>query len=403
MFRKICAAVFCACVLSNGALPSRAAVPDSAPDHILVVGDVHGDFDDFCSILKRAGLVNDQNHWIAGKTTLVQPGDTIDRGPKSREVIDLIMQLEKEAADAGGRVVPLLGNHEVMNIVGDLRYVSVPGYGEFADSDSEKRRQSAYQDYAAWREKYGSFLAGLKQPQLPATQEEWMAAHPPGFVEYRQAFSPEGTYGKWLRTHDALAKVGDALFVHGGISPGVASMPMDKINSQVHQELADFDKTMKELIERKAILPFFTIQEILVGAQAELQSKRDASKNPQYHDMLTRLLSFNTWLCAKDDGPLWFRGYDQWTDGDGAQQLAKILSGYGVGHIVVAHTVQKDSHIRSRFDGKIFLIDTGMVYKDKGGKPSALDIQSGKFTAIYLEGQDVLFEQKAPVAAAKGN
>jgi len=390
-------------ILSASAIPSRSAVPDTPPDHTVVVGDVHGDFDDFCSILKRAGIVDDQNHWIAGKTTLVQTGDVLDRGPKSREAMDLIMRLEKEAAGAGGRVVPLLGNHEVMNIIGDLRYVSAPGYAEFADNDSEKRRQSAYQEYAAWRQKYGGFLGGLKQPQLPATQDEWMAAHPLGFVEYRSAFAPDGTYGKWLRTHDAVGKVGSSLLLHGGISPAVAALSIEKINAQVHQELSDYDKTLNELIKRKAILPFFTMQEIAVGAQAELQAKHsDAAGNPQYHDMLTGLLSFSTWLCAKDDGPLWFRGYDQWTDGDGTQQLSKILSKYGVGHIVVAHTVQKDSHIRSRFDGKIFLIDTGMIYKDKGGRPSALDIEAGKFTAFYLDGQDVLLDEKSPASASKG-
>jgi hypothetical protein len=70
---------------------------------------------------------------------------------------------------------------------------------------------------------------------------------------------------------------------------------------------------------------------------------------------------------------------------------------------VVAHTVQKGPHIRNRFDGKVFLIDTGMVYKDKGGAPSALDIQAGKFTAIYLDGQDALFDDKSPKSGAKAN
>jgi len=399
------AAVVFACVLLNVAsLDSRAATPDSSPDHIVVIGDIHGDFDDFTLILKRAGIVNEQSHWIAGKTTLAQPGDMVDRGPKSREVMDLIMQLQKEAADSGGRVVALLGNHEVMNIIGDLRYVSPQGYAEFADNESEKRRQTAYQEYASWRERHGSFLAGLKQPQLPATQDEWMAAHPPGFVEYRAAFAADGAYGKWIRTHDAVAKVGASLMLHGGISPSVASMSIDQINSQVRKELADYDKTVNELVKRKAILPFFTIQEIAVGAQAELQSKHsDAASNPQYHDMLVRLLSFSTWLCVKDDGPLWFRGYDQWTDGEGAQQLMKILANYGVEHMIVAHTVQKDSHIRGRFNGKVFLIDTGMVYKAQHGQPSALDIQDGKFTAIYLDAQDVLLDEKSPAPAGKGN
>ena len=59
--------------------------------------------------------------------------------------------------------------------------------------------------------------------------------------------------------------------------------------------------------------------------------------------------------------------------------------------------------IRSRFNGKVFLIDTGMVYKDKGGQPSALDIQGGKFTALYLDGQEVLLDEKSSASQEKPN
>src|SRR5439155_828335 len=83
---------------------------------------------DLVSILQHAGLIDAQHHWTGGKATLVQVGDLLDRGPKPREVMDLVMSLEKEAAKAGGRVVSLLGNHEMMNIMGDLRYVTPGNY-----------------------------------------------------------------------------------------------------------------------------------------------------------------------------------------------------------------------------------------------------------------------------------
>ena len=84
------------------------------------------------------------------------------------------MSLEKEAATAGGEVRILLGNHEVMNILGDLRYVPAEAYASFADNESENRRKAAYKEYAAWVKEHSTLLAPIKGPKFPATEEEWM-------------------------------------------------------------------------------------------------------------------------------------------------------------------------------------------------------------------------------------
>src|SRR5271165_6823248 len=383
-----------------------AASFDKAPERLVAVGDVHGAFDDFCLILKRAGLVDDQNHWTGGSATLVQMGDLVDRGPKSREAMDLVMRLESEAPKAGGKVVPLLGNHEVMNILGDLRYVPPQSYASFADNESERRRQAAYKEYAAWYANHAKLLVGLKQTALPATQEEWMAKHPPGFLEYREAFGPDGTYGKWIRHHATVVEIGGIIFVHGGISPVVATLSLEQINSQVKDELAEFDKAKRDLVSRKIILPFFTLPEIAVAAQAELLAERAPGAKPDaaYHNLLVRVLGFNGWLCMRDDSPLWFREYDSWSEQEGTPQIQKILAAYNATHIVGAHTVQKTAHIRSRFDGRVFLIDTGMLSSYwPGGRASALEISAGKFTALYPDGQEVLLEEKSPASEVKGN
>src|SRR6266436_7264927 len=193
-----------------------AKVPAEAPETIVAIGDVHNDFDDFVAILRHTGLIDAQNHWTGNKTTFVQVGDLLDRGPKPRQVLDFMMALEKEAPKSGGRVVPLLGNHEMMNIMGDLRYVTPENYASFADSKSEERQKSAYQQYIKWRDSHKALLAELPQP-MELTEAEWMARHPQGFVEQREAFSPDGSYGKWLREHSALAKIGQEIFLHGGI------------------------------------------------------------------------------------------------------------------------------------------------------------------------------------------
>jgi hypothetical protein len=405
LFRRICTGLVLLCLGSGFAPEFGVASSTEPPNRVVAVGDVHGEFDDFCGILRRTHLVDEQNHWIGGSATLVQTGDVIDRGAKGREVMDLVTTLETEAEKAGGRVIPLLGNHEVMNLLGDLRYVTPPSYAAFADNDSEKRRQAAYREYSAWLASHTKSLAAVNQPIFPTTEEQWMSTHPAGFLEYREAFGPDGKYGKWIRQHDVVVQIGGIIFLHGGIAPALTSMSLEKINSQVREEIATFDKTMRELQSRKIVLPFFTLREIALAVQLKLTEERSAPapSDADFHNRLVHLLDVSKWLCMRDEGPLWFRGYDAWSDEAGVEQISKILAPYHASHIVVAHTVQKGPHIRSRFDGKVFLIDTGMVYKDKGGKPSALDIQAGKFTAIYLDGQEALFDDKFPTGGVKGN
>ena len=75
-----------------------APAPDESSKSVIAIGDIHGDFDDFVAILQHTGLIDKQHHWTGGKTTLVQVGDLLDRGPKPRDVMDLLMALEKEPA-----------------------------------------------------------------------------------------------------------------------------------------------------------------------------------------------------------------------------------------------------------------------------------------------------------------
>ncbi len=382
-----------------------ATPPDSAS--LVAIGDVHGDFNDFVAILQRTGLIDEQHHWAGGKTTFVQVGDLIDRGPKPREVLDLMISLEQEAPKSGGRVVGLMGNHEMMNLMGDLRYVTQENYASFSDGESEQRRKAAYQEYVAWRKGHSQLLAELEQPVLAVTEEEWMTRHPLGFIEQRDAFSPNGVYGKWVRQRFALAKIGGVIFLHGGISPALVSMKLklDDINAHIHSEMKEFDDRKKYLVSEKVILPFFTLQEMVAVVRAELIAERKSHvpTNQLQQANLDRFLALGTWVSVREDGPLWFRGYDQWSEGDGAPQVEKILAAYKATNLVVGHTVQKTAHIRTRFGGKVFLIDTGMLSSYyPGGKASALEIHDDdRFTAAYLDQQEVLLEGKSAQAGQK--
>ena len=237
---RVCISVLFFFAILGLAWARPAKPPESPPEPVVAIGDVHGDFDDFVAILQKVGLIDPQHHWTGGKTTFVQVGDLLNRGPKPREVMDLLMSLEKEAAQAGGRVVCLLGNHEVMNITGDLRYVTPVNYASFADANSAERQKSAYQAYMKWHDSHTPLMAELPQP-MELTEAEWMARHPAGYVEQREAFAPNGIYGRWLREHSAVAEIGGVVFLHGGISPDVAKMGLDKINSQIRDEIKAFD------------------------------------------------------------------------------------------------------------------------------------------------------------------
>jgi hypothetical protein len=391
--RPPCLVVFLLLLSIVHAWAGSPEVSPEAPAPLIAIGDVHGAFDDFVAILQHAGLIDSAHHWTGGKTTFVQVGDAIDRGPKPREVLDLLMALENEAPKSGGRVVSLLGNHEVMNIMGDLRYVTPGNFNSFANGESEKRQKSAYEQYAKWRDKHSQLLTELPQP-MELTEAEWMARHPVGFIEHREAFSPNGEYGKWLRTHLAVAKIGDVIFLHGGIHPSLASRKVDAVNSTIHDEIKQFDSGRKYMLDEGLILPFFNLQEMKAVAEAEIMAERKSrvAFNQERQARLLQFLKYPEWLSVREDGPLWFRGYDQWSEEEGAAQVEKILEAQKVAHIVVAHTVQKGGRVRPRFGGKVFLIDTGMLSSYYiGGRASALEIRdNAKFTADYMDEQVVL-------------
>ena len=398
----VCEAPHLACISFLLVLVSAVLAwtgPEKAPEEprqpIVAIADVHNAFDDFVALLQHIGLIDKQDHWTGGKTTFVQVGDLLDRGPKPREVMDLMMALEKEAPQAGGRVVGLLGNHEMMNIMGDLRYVAPVNYASFADSNSGMRQKAAYDEYTKWRSSHAALLAELPQP-MELTEAEWMARHPLGFIEQREAFGPKGKYGAWLRGHDAVTEIDGVIFLHGGIHPDLAKTKLDAMNNRIHEEIKAFDASKDYLQNEKVILSFFSLQEINNVLQAEViaQLKSRVPVSDERQAKIKEFLKHDDWFSVRVDGPLWFRGYDQWSDEEGAPKVSKLLEAYKSTHLVVGHTVQKGGRIRPRFGNKVFLIDTGMLSSYyPGGRASALGIcGDGRFVAVYLDQRVVLLD-----------
>ncbi|KAI8336139.1 Metallo-dependent phosphatase-like protein [Chlamydoabsidia padenii] len=157
------------------------------------MGDLHGDLQNTKKILHLAGLIDDNAHWSGGDAVYVQTGDVLDRGTDTIELYKLIQQLRKEAPEHGGLVIPLLGNHEIMNLGGDWRYVSQAEMATFGGHDKRVK-----------------------------------------------AFKSDGFIGEYLIQLNMTTKVGGTVFCHGGISPDFARMGVDQINEYTHHDLLDY-------------------------------------------------------------------------------------------------------------------------------------------------------------------
>lgn len=85
---------------------------------IIAIGDIHGDYGVYERLMSASGLMDAYGNWAGGNSIFVQTGDIPDRGPDTRKVIDSLQKLEQQAPSVGGKVIPLVGNHEAMNMVG---------------------------------------------------------------------------------------------------------------------------------------------------------------------------------------------------------------------------------------------------------------------------------------------
>lgn len=325
--------------------PSTNVCNVTAPGRIVAIGDVHGAFDKYVTILREAGLIDGRRRWIGGNAVFVQIGDVLDRGPQSREALDMLRTLETEAQAAGGRVVFLLGNHEVMRMQGDLRYVSDEEYDSFKNGGSAELRERF------WQHQLTQMTAAARAAgqTFNAAEERilFLRGTPLGSVEMQIAFSESGEYGKWLREHDIMARVNGIAFVHGGPSPAFATRGCEGTNAKIRSDL----KTVKI-------------------------TDRDYDKTFLWHP----------------DGPLWYRGLiSDSTAPATPEEVTEVLKSLGASKIVLGHTVSLGK-VRSHFDGRVFQIDTGMLNGAfyPGGLPSALEIKDGTFTAIYPGKREVL-------------
>jgi hypothetical protein len=363
---------------------------------------VHGAYDSLLTILRAADLVDGAGHWAGGDSVLVQTGDILDRGDEVDRVLDLLQRLQGEAPATGGRVAVLLGNHEQMNLLSDFRDVSAGAFAAFADAESPARRERAWESWAAWLEERAVARRSAPRDTTAALREPWLDEHPLGFLEYQEAMAPAGRFGDWLRELPIVLQLGDVLFLHAGLSPAYAESPLDEIDARHRAVVSAHDRIRQELIATEVVLPFFTLEELNALVRQEAAAPRQgaefAARRAAVAEAVAHLDDLQELLLS--EAPLWYRGYTKLSERDLIPLARTLAARHGVRHVVSSHSPSDDATIRGRLRGTFFLIDTGMLEEVYAGRPSALEVVGGRFTAIYPESRHVLLEAQTDAALA---
>jgi hypothetical protein len=364
------------------------SIPAPQPSRVVAIGDIHGALDQFAGILQTAGLTDANRRWAGGNAVLVQTGDVFDRGTGVRGALDLLIQLEDEARRAGGRVEALLGNHEIMNLIGEFRDVAPATFAAFADERSPDRQKRAYEDSVK--------VAKRKGAAVPS-REEWNKTHPPGFVEYVDALARRGKYGRWLRSHQVAIALEGTVFMHAGVNPDVTTGTIEDINRTAMRDLQVNDDARAALVQAQLLTEYATLDEALAAASAEVVRIAEAIKKQsdigehvtrEFVDKLQAFLLIGKSSLLDPQGPLWFRGFAQWDD-SAAPLVTVLATRFNVSRFVTGHTPSSQGRIRTRFGNRVFLIDTGMLTTFfTNGRASALELKDGRATAIYADARE---------------
>jgi hypothetical protein len=371
--RLVAALVFAACVIGHSA-PAAAEEPGqwrwTGVERVVAVGDVHGAFDELVAVLADTGLIDGELRWVGGETHLVMLGDIADRGPRPRECFDLMIRLQHEAAEAGGRLHFLLGNHEVMNLMGDLRYVTDQDFASYVGREDQAERKREIRRQMR--------LAAANNSDPRKLRSQIGVSLPEGYFARRQAFSPTGIYGRWLLEQEVLVVIDDVVFVHAGLPRSLLELDPDEINTVVMGELTDFLRAEFQLIESGALGPDSSWTHHLVRVRSLAEQKGPARDVAAAQTMLALI---DGW-AFREDGPLWYRGTALNPVEDEAVVIIEVLDHLDASTVVIGHTPTHTGLISTRFEGAVIEADTGMLTDDFGGRPSALELRG-----------DLLFER----------
>ncbi len=357
-------------------------------ERVVAISDIHGAYKPMVATLQNAGVLDADLAWSDGQTHLVIVGDILDRGPASRDAMNLLMRVEKEAESSGGKVHVLIGNHEAMNLVGDLRYVSKEEFAAFADGETAEERERWFLAYAARR----------PDGVVPDLRAEFERQFPPGFFAHRREFSANGRYGKWLLSKPIVVVINETAFIHGGLSPLIGELGLEGVNETLIGELIDYVEQLEILKDAGILLPtdnFYDHPEVLMEFMPASESDTAVIAAAA---MVTKL---NESDIHATGGPLWYRGNvgcSQLTEGD---RIAASLQAIGAVRVIIGHTPTPTRRILRRLGGRVFEIDTGMFADAYSGSGNALILEGGRVSVINESSTELLLPAPHPRQVGK--
>lgn len=348
----------------------------STKDNIYVVGDIHGAYNEFVTTLKTAKLVDENLNWIGGTSHLVSLGDLLDRGPNSRAVIDLLRTLQEQAGEVGGFVHVVLGNHEIMNLQGDWRYLSAEEISAFADEETERQRRKAYEIY----------LNSYRIEDNEANLARFDGTYPPGFFAHIKAYHRKGDYGKWILKQPFIIKINEHLFTHGGLSPAVEGWNLEKLNESQNEDTKDYLQIWDYYLKERILsfnIPFVQRPKFV----EVLSSGRKARTFFKAHES----------LVFSENSTTWYRGNALCHPYFEEDRLKKQLTSLGAEKLWVGHTTTTSKQVETRLSEHLIKMDTGMLAAYYRGQPWIAEIKAdGNIRFIH----GVTGEEGQPLIAA---
>lgn len=203
---KATAAVSAATVEPALARDPSFQLPPAA--RVVAIGDLHGDVTALRAALRLAGATDETGKWIGKDLVVVQTGDQLDRGDDEPQIIELLARLKSEAQAAGGAVHVLNGNHEVMNVQADFRYVTPDGFHDFSGGHPD------------------------------ALHERLSASASPEQRGRTATFLPGGEVARRLAAQPVVIQIGGNVFVHGGVLEQHVRYGVGHINRQTSAWMA---------------------------------------------------------------------------------------------------------------------------------------------------------------------
>jgi 3',5'-cyclic AMP phosphodiesterase CpdA len=374
-------------VMMQGAASASAAGREQSPgiwkgvSQVIAVGDLHGSYEKAVRLLRSADLLDKDHHWVGGDHHLVVTGDILDRGPSDRELMDLFRRLQSESAAAGGRVHVLLGNHEAMNLMRDLRYVNPDSYRAFAEDERDRDRRAAWQKYLD---------SSAAQDGKVASRSKFEADYPPGFFARQRSLDADGDYGRWLLGLPAIVEINDVVYLHGGLILEVATLGIEEINRRVGDDLRRHLAAREFLQQKGVVTPLMSFGEIRWMAKDGHTNLDRLS--PELRRAVQDLYDTSYSAVLGEKGPLWYRGNAFEDERIERGMLERSLESLGARAMVVAHSPTTGRQITSRFHGQLYRIyhdisgsDTLQALVVESERILVLDATTGKMIAAPQE------------------